>query len=198
MVEAAKYQQPLGGGKFAMLVEVLVTGKSVIPPTYHPETRQPYRWLTKETLFNVRIDELSQVTPEHISAVRHVLKPWVPEQRIYERKADADFSPVSDKRQAAYAGAILTSEVQKLACMDKGSGRNICLYHAACKLGKYVHHRIISRSEIERLLMDACQRNGLVKDDTAKACLATIASGFRKAINDALPALGNRDYRRAA
>jgi hypothetical protein len=43
-----------------MLLEVLVTGQTVIPPTIHPETGAPYQWLTDYTLFDVCIDELPE------------------------------------------------------------------------------------------------------------------------------------------
>jgi hypothetical protein len=43
-----------------MLLEVLVTGQTVIPPTIHPETGSPYQWLTDYTLFDVCIDELPE------------------------------------------------------------------------------------------------------------------------------------------
>ena len=44
-----------------MLLEVLVTGQTVIPPTIHPETGQPYSWLTECTLFDVHIDKLPEL-----------------------------------------------------------------------------------------------------------------------------------------
>ena len=49
------------GRNGTMLLEVLVTGQSVIPPTVHPETGQPYSWLTECTLFDVHIDELPEL-----------------------------------------------------------------------------------------------------------------------------------------
>jgi hypothetical protein len=48
----------LDGG---MLLELLVTGQTVIPPTVHPESGEPYTWLTDYTLFDVCIDELPEL-----------------------------------------------------------------------------------------------------------------------------------------
>ena len=45
----------------SMLLELLVTGQTVIPPTIHPETGEPYTWLTEYTLFDVCIDELPEL-----------------------------------------------------------------------------------------------------------------------------------------
>jgi Bifunctional DNA primase/polymerase, N-terminal len=45
----------------SMIMEVLTTGQVVIPPTMHPETQLPYRWLTEYTLLQVHIDELPEL-----------------------------------------------------------------------------------------------------------------------------------------
>ena len=45
----------------SMLLELLVTGQTVVPPTTHPETGKPYNWLTEYTLFDVCIDELPEL-----------------------------------------------------------------------------------------------------------------------------------------
>jgi Bifunctional DNA primase/polymerase, N-terminal len=67
----------------SMLVEILASGKAVIPPTLHPETRSPYRWLTERTLFNTRVDELPEISPAHVRALELALRPWIPERRVH-------------------------------------------------------------------------------------------------------------------
>jgi hypothetical protein len=54
LIKARKLKARDGG----MLLELLVTGQSVIPPTTHPETGEPYAWLTEYSLLDVNIDEL--------------------------------------------------------------------------------------------------------------------------------------------
>jgi hypothetical protein len=96
----------------------------------------------------------------------------------------------------AYARAVLANEARALQAKAKDSGRNWALFLAGAKLGKYVHHGVIALGEVEGTLLGACAANGLIQEDGLKACRATLASGLRKAANDALPTLGA--YRRSA
>ena len=55
--------------------------------------------------------------------------------------------------------------------------------------------RITASFRMTRLIadiLDACERNGLVRDDGRQAVLATIESGLAKSAGDALPDLGAR------
>jgi hypothetical protein len=64
-----------------------------------------------------------------------------------------------------------------LALAGKG-GRNRRAYSASFRFGKEIARGGFSRAQAERMLQDACQRNGLVADDGARSVLATIASGL--------------------
>jgi len=198
MIEGLKIKRPKPGG-FEMLVEVLATGQSVIPPSVHPDTRRQYVWRTRATLFNTRVDDLPEIDPDHITAMRKALEPWLPKPEAYKPRVVAEGTPqTSDRRLTAYARAILSNEVRQLASMPKDSGRNSSLFHAFCKLGWYIHHGIISEVEAEKALMLACERNGLwqERDAEPKGCKATFKSGLRWSQNDPRPVLGER--RRAA
>jgi hypothetical protein len=63
------------------------------------------------------------------------------------------------------------------------------VFRAACKLGKYVHHRVLAQAEVEAALLTACQANGVLGEDGENQCRASIASGFKRAANDGLPVL---------
>lgn len=54
----------------------------------------------------------------------------------------------------------------------------------------FLHHGVLGLAEIEHALLDACQANGLVRDDGLSQCQASLSSGLRKAANDQLPLLG--------
>lgn len=192
----------VGGRKFqtpkpyaVMLVEILATGVTTIPPTRHRKTGQPYRWLTKATLLNTRVSELSIVTSANVEALERALTPWIPPKPVYVAPPASDAVEASDKRQRAYAQAVLDGEARMLAAMGKDSGRNWSLFLAACKLGKYVHHKVLGLNEIERVLLGACQVNGLLEEDGMDSCRATLASGIRKSQHDPLPVLGSRPQR---
>jgi hypothetical protein len=194
MINAAKYKMPKGGGEFDMLVEVLTTGQTVIPPTIHPDLGKPYEWITEKTLFNTRVHELSVITVEHITNMVSALSPWIGEKKKYEPAKISIKINTSSNRYESYARAILNNDVRSLSSMASNSGRNHALFIAACKIGKYVHHRVISCSEVENALLGACQSNGLWNDRDCgeKGCRATLRSGLNKAVSDALPALSQR------
>lgn len=93
-------------------------------------------------------------------------------------------------RQHRYAVTILSRELQALAAMLPGSGRNDAAFRLVCRVGRWVHSGIIARDQLIADVLAVCEANGLVRDDGRKAVLATIASGLAKSAGDALPDLG--------
>ena len=174
-----------------MLVEVLATGQSVLPPTIHPDTGRPYQWLTKATLFNTRVDELPVITKANIAALKTGLAPWLPRPVLCQSPKSAAAFANADKRMTAYAKAVLANEVMKLSGL--ASGRNWTLFCAAANLGKFVHHGVLSRSEVENALIGATMTNGYAtaKHGGMKKTCATLRSGLEKARSDALPNLNS-------
>src|SRR5262249_21736338 len=86
----------------------------------------------------------------------------------------------ADKRMRAFALGAVKGYAKRLAAMSprEGSGRNMALFHAACTLGKFVHHKVLTLSEVQAGLMPACRANGLRQADGEQQCLATLASGI--------------------
>ena len=58
VIGGMKFRHPRIDGGWDMLLELLATGQSVLPPTPHPAIKRAFRWLTTATLFNTRVDEL--------------------------------------------------------------------------------------------------------------------------------------------
>jgi hypothetical protein len=59
------------------IVELLSTGRqTVLPPTIHPDTNQPYRWLTADTMESVPPAELPELTAAVIERLTEVLRPF--------------------------------------------------------------------------------------------------------------------------
>ncbi len=184
LIEGAKFRRPNGVG-FDMLVEVLTTGQTVLPPSIHPKTRRPYVWKSKATLFNTGIDELPEITPDHVEALRKALRRWILEPKPFTPRIVAMNAPKpSGNRSHAYARTILANEVReisRLAC-----GRNWALYSAGAKLGKYVTAGHLSESKVISDLMGASDANGYseAKHGGRKQAEATIRSGLRKGAGD--------------
>jgi hypothetical protein len=174
-----------------MLLEVLVTGQTVIPPSIHPKTGKPYVWLTERTLLDVPVDELPELLPDIIERLEVALRPWLP-AKTYARPKGTGVRPVvCDERMRKYAEAALDGEVQALRVTPEG-GRNPQLFNAICRLGKYVHHGVLTEEEVRSALLGAAKINGLIRDGV-KACNDTISSGLRKAEFDELPFLEDRN-----
>jgi Bifunctional DNA primase/polymerase, N-terminal/AAA domain/Homeodomain-like domain len=160
-------------------------GYVVAPPSVHPSGRR-YVWSVDSA------KEFAE-TPD-----------WLVELLTTESRKtnganghDGAATPApDDKRMRAYAEAALTSEADALRKTAKG-GRNQHLFEAACKLGRYAHHGVLTAGEIENALLEACQANRFIEEHGQRAYEATMASGFRKAEGDDLPVLEDRAQSRA-
>jgi hypothetical protein len=182
LIEGTKFRRPNGGG-FDMLVEVLTTGQTVLPPSIHPETRRPYVWRSKSTLFNTGIDELPEITSDHVEALGKALRRWIPEPKPFTPRMVVRNAPtISGSRTQAYAQTILANEVRaisRLAC-----GRNWALYSAGAKLGKFIAAGHLSEKKVITDLMSASETNGYSEAKGRKQAEATIKSGLRKGAGD--------------
>jgi hypothetical protein len=78
----------------------------------------------------------------------------------------------------AYGAAALEYEITALAATLPG-GRNHALNRATFCLFQLVSGGELEHDPVVNRLIDACHRNGLVKDDGLRSVLATIASGSR-------------------
>jgi HNH endonuclease len=73
--------------------------------------------------------------------------------------------------------AYLTRLIDELARVPAG-GRNAALNKTAWKLGQWVAAGALDQGEVEDALYGAAERNGVVADDGARQCWATIRSGL--------------------
>ncbi len=189
-------------GNDGMLVEILASGnQTVIPPTVHPETQQPYRYLTDRSLLDTHVDQLPVFPLDFVEHLEVALKPW-----LKKESNDADFdgvrfrpknTPIDDcerKRLESWARAKLRNRCAEIASMAKDSGRNLAAFRLACGIGRFVHHGVISEREIIDALLAACEASGLLHEDGRPACLASIRSGLSRAKNDPLPDLQDRTH----
>lgn len=85
-----------------------------------------------------------------------------------------------EDRERLWAEKALERMASDLAATTRG-GRNNAARDAALVLGHYAPH-LLDPSAIERALLAACERNGLVRDDGRDAALTTI----RSAISDGM------------
>lgn len=129
--------------------------------------------------------EWPAIIDEHQAAQRAALRRTAPPN------CDLPSAP-EHARQYRYASAILSRELPALASMPPASGRNHAVFKLACRVGRWVHAGVVPRAEFERAVLDACERNGLVREDGRKAVLDTIASALARSATDTLPELEAR------
>lgn len=59
------------------LVDLLSEGKqTVLPPSIHPDTGEPYCWWTDDTLMDVRLDQLAELPDNIVERIGEVLKAY--------------------------------------------------------------------------------------------------------------------------
>jgi len=188
MIEGMKLRARKGDG-WDMLVEILVTGQSVLPPTIHPDTLLPYKWLTDATLFNTPVDQLPVISEAHIRELKAALQPWLPKPEEHALRLIYSASVSTDDKMRAYARTALRNEAQRLSALS--CGRNWGLFASACKLGRFVYHGAITQFEVETALMQATRANGYASAQHGgpKQAWKTLHSGLKKAQGDSLPDL---------
>lgn len=84
-----------------------------------------------------------------------------------------------DQRQSAYMGSMLMRMHSEVAAMPKDSGRNTAVYNRALAVGNYVAGTGLDEDYAIKILLDACNHNGLINEDGERAVLATVRSGIR-------------------
>jgi hypothetical protein len=187
----------IGTRHFAGRADILAHGaQSVLPPTPHP-TGPLYRYTAGSTLLDTRMAALPIFAPDIADKLAAALAPWMttPEPMPSPTRARLQPFVLSEnerERQHRYAVTVLARELPALASMASNTGRNQAAFRLVCRVGRWAHHGIITPDRLTADVLDACERNGLVRDDGRKAVLATIASGLARSAADTLPELGAR------
>ena len=68
-------------------------------------------------------------------------------------------------------------------------GRHEAPFKVAARLGKYVHNALITDSDLESAILDACGSNGALRKYGREDLRKQIRNGLNKAQGDALPPL---------
>jgi hypothetical protein len=181
------------------LVEVLAHGtQTIVPGTIHPVTGEPYRWI-KGNLEDVTSPlRLPVLTQAHVDQIAEALAQLMPEKTdirisISESRAknSARLTDLQRKRFEGYAWKALEAECADLAAKAR-PGRNDAVFRVGCLMGRWVHNGIIKPSDLQSRIREACERNGLVKDNGLKDVMNTLGDGLSRARNDGLPELAER------
>jgi hypothetical protein len=85
-------------------------------------------------------------------------------------------------RMARYVEKAIDGECGELSRMGKGTGRNLRLFQAACRLGSLVGAHLLPQDLAEAELTQAASQCGLLAEDGAHSVRLTIQSGMRKGI----------------
>ena len=150
-----------GAGKGGPGVDVKADGGYVVaPPSVHPATRCPYRWLGSPD---------GELTP--LPAF------WT--QRLRETACGArpaQAASITPRGRGGYALAALRGELEEVLAAGEGT-RNVTLHLAAWNLGQLIAGGVLAADRTEALLCQAGERIGLPAAEARR----TVASGFRAA-----------------
>jgi hypothetical protein len=102
--------------------------------------------------------------------------------------------PATSSRDAAYAKVALERNAAELAVARPG-GRNNLANAIAFRMGRMVGRGWIDKTKVADALLQACEANGLAKDDGMQAVRATIERGLVAGISKPLGDLGDRSRR---
>jgi len=122
-------------------------------------------------------------------ATEHLLRSPTNATRL--RRSIAATDAAESAREQSYADTALRNTINELAVLAEGS-RNIELNNAALKMGHQIAAGRIGRAKVESGLYNASVANGLVKDSSASAVRATIASGLNAGMKEPSPPLQDR------
>jgi len=139
-------------------VDMKVSGYVVAPPSLHPATGQPYRWVDPEHPIIPLPKHLWDLLMAPDSALR---RPWSNER---------DSGGVSTPRDVR---AALVRLVRVVLDADEGN-RNLVLFWAACRAVEYVRAGRVHEDDVRSLLYDAGRGAGLNHGETR----TTVASAF--------------------
>jgi hypothetical protein len=98
---------------------------------------------------------------------------------------------VSPSRHAAYAKVALAGNAAELAAAQPG-GRNNLANAIAFRMGRMVARGWIDKGQVTETLWQACQVNGLVREDGMQAVRGTIERGLAAGISNPHRDIGDR------
>jgi hypothetical protein len=142
-------------------------GYVVAPPSIHP-SGSSYTWITPPK------GEPAEAPEWLVTLAR---RKWT--SSISERAAASIRSPTGGPGSTgAYGWAALEREIEELAAAAPG-GRNTALNRTSFRLFQLVAGGELDGRDVADRLLDACHRNGLLKDDGLRSVIATIDSGSK-------------------
>ena len=153
-----------GAGKVAEGIDSKADGAYiVVAPSVHPQTRQPYRWLSPFT------DDLTPMPPALADRLR--------EPSSAGEGWGALRVPAGSLRGNRYAEAALRGELERLLALagTEGERNDTLAKKAAFSLGQLVASGALDKERTASLLEQAALRIGLKPGEVRRA----IASGFR-------------------
>lgn len=150
-----------GAGKGGPGIDVKADGGYVVaPPSVHPGTGQPYRWLASPG------DDLTPLPAFWVERLRENPRPARSVHPV----------PIPAHGRGGYALAALRGEIEDVLAAWEGT-RNVTLHLAAWNLGQLVAGGVLEAERTEALLCRAGERIGLPTAEVHR----TVASGFRAA-----------------
>jgi Bifunctional DNA primase/polymerase, N-terminal len=149
-------------------------GYITAPPSFWRRNGRPYTWSRPP-----RGSDLPRLPQWVILALQPAPEP------IRKPLKAIDFGNEKGYRRQALAD--LDEAIRRMAALS--DGRHEAPFKIASALGKYVTHKLLTESDIEDAVMNACSLNGALQKYTRTDLLKQIRNGLKKASGDNLPPL---------
>ena len=149
-------------------------GYIVAPPSFWRGNGQSYRWLRPP-----RGTDLPRLPQWAILALQ---PPPEPPKRPSK---PVDLSDLTGYRRQALAD--LGEAIERMATLS--DGRHEAPFKVASALGKYVTHKLLTETDVETAVMDACSLNGALRKYGRNDLLQQVRNGLKNALGDQLPPL---------
>ncbi len=178
-----------------MLIEVLASGTrfTVMPPSIHPDTQQPYTWPDgARVLGDITLAELPTITQGHVDALEGELRrQGYLSTHLARVHADDGVYWGNQDRYAQWFGIKVADKVDLVRLAGEGS-RQQTLNDAVLSMAAGVRVGALGRDDLEAEMRAACHANGYLQERGDKLW----QRDFDKALDDGwenpLPDLGER------
>ena len=179
-----------------MVLEILSHGRqTVLPPSIHPDTGQPYEWIALPDLGAMAPSPLSRVIPPALTqATAEAIETRLEELGITKRRVERGQGlarALAEGERRRYEAFLAPKLHERLAAVQAtaAGGRQDALNGACFALAPWVREGFVDEVELEAALRDACLANGYIREDGDKAFTRQFSKALEDGWNAELPDL---------
>jgi putative DNA primase/helicase len=178
------YREKASGGR---AIDVRGTGGYIVAaPSIHPDTGQPYEWLSDPKTTPIADAPTWMIEDILTNAGRDNLIEAIEAAEAPATSGNLALDNRGERRREAWTNAVIDSVLKRVSTAPEGT-RNNTLFQAAAQLGKLAHNQLVSADAMKSELSKAAQKCGLPDGQINK----TLASGWGRGGTSKTPVIPN-------